>query len=208
MRNPVLKKLHMEDKEFVTSEEIKSYCSTFDINYYNTIRNLLSRGYLLRIFRGIFYVKTLEEVKFGKTKYSHLDLVSRGMELKGVSAWYFGLNTALKMNNATHEHFTVEHVLNDSIFRRDSMEIAGHEFKFTKLKKELFGFGVIEDPYMHSDIDKTILDFIYLWRYNGKEEKRILMDISEYREYITEDRIRRYAEHYPKTVKQTMEELL
>lgn len=204
----MLKKLHLEDKEFVTSDEVKNYCSTFDLDYNNTIRNLLSRGYLLRIFRGVFYVKTLEEVKFGKTKYSHLDLVSRGMELKGVSEWYFGLNTALKLNNATHEHFAVEYVLNDSIFRKNIMEIAGHEFKFTKLKESLFGFGVIDEPYMHSDIDKTILDFIYLWRYNGKEEKRIMMDISEYIGYITEDRIRKYSEHYPMSVKRTLEGLL
>ena len=140
--NPILKKLHLEEKEFVTSFEIRNYCDIFDYNYYNTIRNLTSRGYLLRIFKGVFYLKTFDEVKLGKMKYSHLDLVSKGLELKGVKNWYFGLQTALKLNNATHEHFTMDYVINDKLFRSKPITINGYRFKFVKLKKDLLGFGV------------------------------------------------------------------
>ena len=206
--NPILKKLHIEEKEFVTSDEIRKYCNFFDHDYYITIRNLTSRGYLLRIFKGVFYLKTFDEVKLGKMKYSHLDLVSKGLELKGVETWYFGLQTALKLNNATHEHFTLDHVINDSLFRSKPITINGYRFKIVKLKKGLFGFGMNRNKYKYSNMDKTILDLIYIWRYNGKSEEKIIMDISEYRDHIIPDRIIRYSLHYPKSVRTTLEGII
>ncbi len=206
--NPILKKLHLEEKEFVTSFEIRNYCDIFDYNYYNTIRNLTSRGYLLRIFKGVFYLKTFDEVKLGKMKYSHLDLVSKGLELKGVKNWYFGLQTALKLNNATHEHFTMDYVINDKLFRSKPITINGYRFKFVKLKKGLMGFGVNRNIIQYSDMDKTILDLIYIWRYNGKPEVKIIGDISEYRDHIVPDRINQYSIHYPKSVKRTLERII
>jgi len=74
--------LHLEGHEFVTSDEIKKFCTSYKLDYYNTIRYLTSKGYLLRIFKGIFYIKSFDEFKLGKIKYSHLELVSKGMELK------------------------------------------------------------------------------------------------------------------------------
>ena len=141
--NPVLRKLHLENREFVKADEIKGYCRDFKLEYYNTIRNLTARNYLIRIFKGIFYVRSFEDVKMGGTRYSHLELVSKGMDLKGISNWYFGLNTALKLNNVTHEHFTVDYVVSDTLFRNKPINIAGYKFRFVKLKKSLF-FG--RDP--------------------------------------------------------------
>jgi hypothetical protein len=51
-------------KEFITAEELKKYCKTINITYEITIRHLLSRGHAIRIFKGIFYIKTPEETKF------------------------------------------------------------------------------------------------------------------------------------------------
>ena len=78
--------------------------------------------YIIRIFRGIFYVKSLEEIKYKKVKYNHLELVAKGLELKGVKHWYFGLHTALKLNNATHEYFTIDYVITDSFYRNKPIE--------------------------------------------------------------------------------------
>src|SRR4030043_563174 len=122
--NLLLKKLAIDGKEFITSEELKRYCKSMGLNYEITIRHLVSRGYLIRIFKGIFYVKSLDEVKLGKSKYSHLELVAKGLELKGVKNWYFGLYTALKLNNMTHEHFAIDYVINDKLFRAKPIGIA------------------------------------------------------------------------------------
>lgn len=206
--NPVLKKIHLENKEFVKADEIKGYCKDFGLDYNNTIRNLMSRGYILRIFRGVFYAKSFDEMKMGSMKYSHLELVSKGMELKSISNWYYGLYTALKLNNITHEHFTVDYVVSDTLFRSKPINIAGYKFRFIKLKKSLFTFGIKEKKYRYSDLEKTILDLIYLWRYSSSPEEKIVMDIEDYMENISKKRIVKYSTRYPNTVRKVLEDLL
>ena len=174
----ILKKFHLTDKEFLTSNEIKFECSSLNLNYENVIRYFLRQKYIIRIFKGIFYVNSLEEIKYKSIKYSHLELVAKGLELKGVKNWYFGLYTALKLNNATHEYFTIDYVISDSFYRNKPITINNRRFKFHKLKLSLLKFGIIENKYRFSDLEKTVLDFIYLWIYNGKPKDRILMDIS------------------------------
>jgi predicted transcriptional regulator of viral defense system len=133
----LLKKLRIEEKEFVTSDELKNYCKPMDLNYEATIKYFIYRGYLTRIFKGIFHVKSLDDVKLGKAKYNHLELVSKGLELKGIKNWYFGLYTALKLNNMTHEHFAVDYVINDKLLRPKPMTISGYKFRFLKLSPRL-----------------------------------------------------------------------
>jgi hypothetical protein len=206
--NPVLRKLHLENREFVKADEIKGYCSDFGLDYYNTIRNLTARNYLLRIFKGIFYVRNFEEVKMGGARYSHLELVSRGMELKGISNWYFGLNTALKLNNATHEHFAVDYVVNDTLFRNRPIDIAGYKFRFVKLKKSLLTFGIKRKKYRYSDLEKTILDMIYISKYGSVPKEKIVLDIEEYIDGVSKNKIKKYSKSYPKTVQKILEEVI
>jgi len=200
--NFLLKKLKIDEKEFITSEELKRYCISMGLNYAITIRHLVSRGYLIRIFKGIFYVKTLDEAKFGKSKYSNLELVSKGLELKGVKNWYFGLYTALKFNNMTHESFAVDYVVNDKLFRSKPINIDGCKYRFVKLAPKLLQFGIIEENLRHSDPEKTILDFIYTWRYNGVPKEKIILDISEWAKGISCEKTKKYAVNYPKTVQE------
>ncbi|MBU4373973.1 MAG: hypothetical protein L6244_01295 [Candidatus Methanoperedenaceae archaeon] len=207
MAKLLIKKLHLGGEEFVTSETIKKYCKPLKLNHKSAIKYLLKEGYLLRIFRGIFYIRTFDEIKLGKSKYSHLELVTKGMELKGVKNWYFGLYTALKLNNLTHEHFAIDYMINDKIFRAKPIEIAGYKFRFLKLKPELFGFGIIKDTLRYSDPEKTILDFIYVWRYNGIPEEKIIMDISDYARGLSKKKMRVYAENYSKAVKEIAEKV-
>jgi predicted transcriptional regulator of viral defense system len=196
----LLKKLRLDQKEFITSEELKRYCKTLALNYEKAIKYYVSRGYLIRIFKGIFYVKSLDEVKLGKSKYNHLELVAKGLELKGVKNWYFGLYTALKFNNLTHESFTVDYVVNDKLLRSKPINIAGYKFKFVKLNPKLVEFGIIGNNLKYSDPEKTILDFIYTWRYNGVPETKIVLDISEWAKDLSIEKIKKYAVNYPKTV--------
>lgn len=206
--NPVLRKLHLENREFVKADEIKGYCRDFKLDYYNTIRNLTARNYLLRIFKGIFYVRSFEDVKMGGTRYSHLELVSRGMELKGISNWYFGLNTALKLNNATHEHFAVDYVVSDTLFRNKPIDIAGYKFRFVKLKKSLLTFGIKCKKYRYSDLEKTVLDLIYISNYSSVPKEKIVIDIEEYMGGVSKNKIKKYSRKYPKTVQKILEEVI
>ncbi|MCS4540854.1 MAG: hypothetical protein HY929_00800 [Euryarchaeota archaeon] len=202
----LLKKLRMEGKEFVSSTELKRYCKSMKLSYETVIRYFTSRGYLVRIFRGIFYIKSLDESKLGKTKYSHLELVAKGLEMKNVKNWYFGFYTALKLNNMTHEHFAIDYVVSDKIFRAKPMGIAGYEFKFIKLASPLLEFGVTKDRLRYSDAEKTILDFVYTWRYNGIPKERIVLDIKEWVKSVSKEKIKEYAKRYPKTIREIVEE--
>jgi predicted transcriptional regulator of viral defense system len=199
----------MDNKEFVTAEELKIYCKSMELNYEMIVRYFGMRGYLVRIFRGIFYVKSLEELKLGRNKYPHLELVAKGLELKNVKRWYFGLHTALKLNNMTHETFAVEDVLNDKLFRANPFTIAGYKFKFSRLSPALLGFGISKagNGVRYSDAEKTILDFIYIWRYNGIPEEKITADVSGWAKGASKEKLRAYAKKYPKTVAGIVERL-
>lgn len=206
----LLEKLWIEKKEFVNSAELKNYCGELKLDYASAIRYLLKRKSLVRIFKGIFYVKSLEEIRLGKRKYSHLEIVSRGLELKGIKNWYFGLHSALKLNNMTHEHFAVEEVVSDSLFRAKPVNIAGYKFKFVKISPPLLGFGIKDEGsgLRYSDPEKTILDFIYLSRHGGMEFKRILLEVSDWSENISRNRLKEYSKNYPKTVAEATKEMV
>jgi hypothetical protein len=196
------RKLWMDRKEFVTAEELKRYCKTMKLNYEMVVRYFGMRAYLVRIFRGVFYVKSLEELKLGRNKYNHLELVAKGLELKHVKNWYFGLHTALKLNNMTHETFAVEDVVNDKLFRANPIAIAGYKFKFSRLSPSLLGFGIRKagNGVRYSDPEKTLLDFIYLWRYNGIPQEKIVADVSGWEKGASKEKLMAYAKKYPKTV--------
>jgi predicted transcriptional regulator of viral defense system len=197
----LLRKLRLENREFITSEELRKHCREMRVRYDAAVRYFIKKGYIVRIFRGIFYVKPLEELKLGRAKYSHLELVAKGMDLKKVEDWYFGLHTALKLNNMTHEHFTIEEVVNSTIFRPRPFKIAGYSFRFVKLSPSLLRFGIEEkDGMRHSDAEKTILDFIYIWRYNGVPEERIIADVSDWAFGVSRAKLANYAGRYPATV--------
>ncbi|MCW4009936.1 MAG: hypothetical protein NWF05_04880 [Candidatus Bathyarchaeota archaeon] len=198
----LLKKLRIDKKEFVTAEELKRYCKALTLNYEKTIKYYVSRGYLIRIFKGIFYVKSLDEVKLSKAKHNHLELVAKGLELKGVKNWYFGLYTALKFNNLTHESFAVDYVVNDKLLRTKPINVAGYKFRFLKLAPKLLDFGILENNLRYSDPEKTILDFIYTWRYNGIPKEKIVLDVSEWAKDTSKEKIKKYAANYPKTVQE------
>jgi len=204
----LVKKLHLEGKEFVTSGDIEGTCKPLGLDHRNAIRYLLKERYLVRIFRGIFYVRAFDEIALGRSKYSHLELVSRGLGLKGVKNWYFGLHTALKLNDLTHEYFAVDYVLNDRIFRAKPIGIAGYKFRFLKLKPGLFDFGVVKDALRYSDAEKTILDLIHVWRYNGIAEEKIIMDLSEYAANVSKKKLLAYAGNYSRSVRETAKKVV
>jgi len=205
----LVEKLWMENKEFVTVKELKEYCKMLKLKHESVIRYLLKRKHLVRIFKGIYYIKSLEEFELGKTKYNHLELVAKGLELKGVKNWYFGLHTALKHNNMTHEYFTIDEVISDSIFRANPVNIVGYKFKFIKLTPPLIKFGIKSKGLLrYSDPEKTILDFVYLSLQEGMPSNRISMDVGDWAKDISENKLNKYVIKYPKTVAKTVEMII
>jgi predicted transcriptional regulator of viral defense system len=186
-----------------TKDEIKEACKRFDANPDNTTNYMISYGYLVRILRGLYYVKTFEEFELRKSPdiYKILFLSLNKLNVK----WYFGLYTGLRLNGLTHEFFDTIFVLNDQIYRPKEIKIAGEKVKFLKLSSKLVDFGVVnESDKRFSDVEKTLLDLIYISRYRSVPEGRIISMIGDYGKRVRNDKVLEYLRFYPKAVEKVV----
>ncbi len=186
--------------EILTREDFDSLANKYRFDKDTLRRVMLNKGYLVTIFRGVYYLKDYEEKKLNSLKYSPYELLALGLEKKGVK-WYFGLNSALKFLGLTHEVFPVNMVVNNKFNRTKPMKIAGSSFFFVKLKDSLF-FDIKKETsanniYLYySNIEKTLLDMIYL-------KKNI--DLNEYN--FNKSVFLKESSKYPRVVKKKIEEL-
>ncbi len=193
----IVEKLMRRNGKFILSSELKSDCKKLGLDYYVVIRYLIRNKYLVTIFRGIFYVYSIEERKFGKSEMVFYDILKEALRIKGVKNWYFGLETALKFNNFTHEYFNVDYVVSDSLYRAKPMNIMGHKVKFYKLSHKLVSFGIIANKLNYSDSEKTVLDLLYLKHYSIPEFKEVS-------ERLSKAKLVKYSKYYPKSIQEAL----
>ncbi len=196
----VIREFSLKGKRIITSEDLKDICLKYNFDFNNTKKLLLNKGYLLTIFRGIYYLKDYNERKTGVIMYSSSELLAEGLRIKGIKNWYFGLSTALKLLNLTHEVFTVNYVINDRFNRVNPISILGSKFLFRKIKTPLF-FGMERSKTKnninlnYSDLEKTFLDNLYL-------NKKPL----EYK--VSKAGLLKYSKYYPKNIQTRVKEWL
>lgn len=182
-----------------TKDEIAKICESFGANVDSTINFMISYGYFVRILRGLFYVKTIEEFGLKKSK-DILEVVSLGMNRLGVK-WYFGLHTSLRLNGLTHEFSDTVFVMNDKVYRSKEIHVRGQKVKFIKLVSRLFDFGIVTKNNMKfSDVEKTLLDLVYISRYRSVPETKALSTIEDYRANAETKKIKAYLKFYPKAM--------
>ena len=204
----LVRKLLLDKDRFVSDKTIKDYCGKLGISYVSAIKYLSKYHYIKSIMRGFFYVPSIEERKLYTTSPSIYEAISRAMEYKGVKNWYFGLESAIKLNAITHEVFTIDFVVSDTIFRPKPIEILGRRIKFVKLNKNLFNFGLKKAKFVvYSDLEKTILDLIHLRKYAGKTNKVIRDELIEWADEANKTKLKKYSKHYSKSVRKALEEL-
>jgi len=187
--------------KILTRKDFDSLATKYKFDKDTLRKVMLNKGYLITIFRGIYYLKDYEEKKLNSLKYSPYELLALGLEKKNVK-WYFGLNTALKFLGLTHEVFPVNIVINDKFNRTKSMKIAGSSFFFVKLKPSLFFYMKKESTgnnisLYYSKIEKTLLDMIYL-------KKKV--DLKEYK--FNKSLFLRGSNKYNRIVKKKIKEML
>ena len=201
------RKIEESGGKYVTREELRGYCKELGLDYLPSVKYLTHYRYLLRVLRGVFYARTIEERKTGKLRINHLEAIRDTLKLKGVSNWYFGLETAVNLNNITHEYYPTVTVVSDSIARPRPFDILGHKVRFIKISPKLFGFGVTGKNIPYSDPEKTLLDTVYLGRYNGLKESEIMDATADLLEHCSKDKLISYSKKYPKTVRKIVEAL-
>ncbi len=179
----------------ITKEELREACERFGESFEYIVNYYISRGYLIRILRGVYYVKTLEEYKFGKTP-DPMTLISKAMN-KLKLKWYFGLYTALRLNGITYEYYSRIFLVTPAITRPKPVTILGERVQFVKLKESLLGFGVVKrGEIQYSDLEKTLLDFIYLKRYNKRLNANAV--VREYAASAKAEKLIEYSRAYPR----------
>ena len=196
----IVEKLARNNKKFILSNEIKDYCIKLSLDYLPTIKYLLRNKYLARLFRGIFYIYSIEERKLGKSEMNYFEILKEALKIKGVKNWYFGLETGLKFNNLTHEYFTIDYVINDKIFRAKPIIIMGRKVKFYRLSRKMFVFGIIKNSINYSDSEKTLLDLLYLKHYTKEEFEEIAEELSKIK-------LLKYVKNYNKRAINIVKEL-
>ena len=204
----LVRKLLGRENRYIPDDELAAYCKSIGITYTKAVNYLGKYHYIDRILRGFFYIPSIEERKLKSGFPNPYEAIAKAMEYKKVKNWYFGLETGIKLNNITHESFTVDYVVSDTIFRPKPITILGRKVKFVKLKKNLFSFGIIENgSWRYSDLEKSLLDIIHIRKYNGKSDKAIIDELIEWGEHASKKKLKEYAKHYPLFVRKVAGEL-
>ena len=200
----IVRKLNSIEDRFITADRIKEYCSVLEMEYYDAIIYLTRHRHLYTILKGIFYKPSVAERKLKSLKIDHYEAIAKALGLKGIN-WYFGLETAIKFNNITHEFFAVDYIINDKIGR--TLKILGNKVKMVKLKPELLDFGIKKsNGFRYSDVEKTVLDIVYLKRYRGIKEENIANFITPLIKYCSKEKLKHYAKRYNKKMEEFVSE--
>jgi hypothetical protein len=197
----IVKKLHLFEGKYVTSPIIKEYCEIVGIGYYDAIAYLIRNNHLHTILKGIFYKPDMTERYFDVYSVTHCEALCEALRIKGITNWYYGLETAFSFNNVTHEYYAIDFVMTDTISRSKPSTILGKKVKFVKIKSSLFSFGILEhNGIRYSNIEKTLLDMMYLDSYRGKDIKESFASIRPYIPYVHLPLLKRYATYYNKKI--------
>jgi len=191
----IVEKLERSNKKFIVAHELRLDCEKLSIDYLTTVKYLLRNKHLARIFKGIFYIYSVKERKLGSSDMDFYDILKEALKIKNVNNWYFGLETALKFNNLTHETFVVDFIINDKIFRASPILIVGRKVKFYKLVPRILSFGIVKNDLKYSDPEKTAIDLLYLKHYKKPEFEELI-------EKMSKAKLMRYAKKYPKKIQE------
>jgi predicted transcriptional regulator of viral defense system len=191
--------------KIISKDELKAVGEKFGVRDIDKWLNYLQfKGYVIRIFRGVYYVKTLEEF-LSNSQPSVYELIAMVME-KGTLGWYFGLFTALRFNGVTHEYFTKIFVISDTVKKTKPIKIAGETVEFIKIKPALTKFGIKQQGVIkYSNLEKTLLDFIYLANYRSISKELALKTFKEYLPRADKRVLKRYVKDYPRSVLKVVE---
>jgi len=201
----VWRRLVHEEKSMASADEVRKLCSQAGLDYKNVVDYLQQAGYIDTVMREIFYIKTPREVELGYIDRPLNEIIGMAMEKRGISNWYFGLETALKYNHMTHQYFDITFIISDSYRTTKTVVMLGKRIKYHKWKSDLFTFGIKEKGVIrYSDAEKTLLDLAYRATYNGSDPVFTWYNyLEDYTKYDRK-RMRTYLNKYPKSLQKVL----
>ncbi len=195
-----------EGREVLTVRALAGMARRIGARPEHALRHLRRAGYLLPLFRGFYYVRTPEEVRLHTERHDPLALFALAAEAKGIGAWYFGLETALRLHGLTHEDRREETVVSRAFYRIRGVPIGSRRFVIHRWGPALFGFGLVRRAgYRVSDPEKTVLDLAYLDFWRARRRHAPHRAWTEYIGSVDARTLLRYLPHYPDEVRRWVE---
>lgn len=190
----------------ITREELEKLASYFNEDIEYLVNYLIQYGYVIRILRGLYYVKTPIEFSTGGSPPIY-KLLALGMN-RITENWYFALFTALVLNGLTHEAYTTVFLINDTLTRPKPIKINGTPVRILRSRRNIFDFGIItKDSLRFSDLEKTLLDFLYFANYGTLPESLAWRIWKEYVGTADAKKLREYSRWYPKSIQKVVEDV-
>jgi hypothetical protein len=205
----IWRKLRVDGSKVVTSEHVRQISQSMGKDYTRSLRYLLEHDYLVRIFRGIFYVNSPDERDAGTPDRPVLRIVAEALALKSVKHWYLGLETALRINGLTHEYFTVNYIITDSYRTTKIIRIADARYQFLKWSGSHFQSGIRREYELKfSDKEKTVLDLVYKRYLDSRDERNAISPFIEYEKMLEKAKVRQYLVEYPAKIQELVRKML
>ncbi len=151
-----------------------------------------------------YYIYSLEERYNNYCQFSEEELIFWVLEKMKVR-WYLGLETALKENKISWQALNVVTVINDKF--SGFKKLGNSKFRFIKTKEKRFNFGLIENKtnnnvkYFYSDLEKTYLDFLYFYAYEGKSIEIIKKSLDF---EVRKNKLLNYTKNYSRKIQEAI----
>jgi hypothetical protein len=175
------------------------------------INYLINKKDLIKIFADFYYVKNKKEIssKNFKKKHTLVGLVSKLLEMMKVEDWYFGLHSALRLHGISLKDNPAECLICSRVpFNSKRLEVLGKKLQVFVFKQNLFDFYIEKNGVKYSDLEKTFLDFIYLWKLNHVPDHKLLGILGKYRDKISKEKLITYSEIYPREIQLIINEFI
>lgn len=156
---------------------------------------------LIPLFKGYYYVRRPEDMGLLPPRHNALELFALGARAKGIGPWYFGLETALRLNGMTHEDGGVDFVVNARLFRPSAVKVGLRRFVILRWKPEMLAFGGLRDGLLRwSNPEKTLLDLAFHETNRAARGAPRAGLWTEYVGSVDTRKARAYLRHYPPRV--------
>jgi predicted transcriptional regulator of viral defense system len=205
----VWERLRLDGARYISEEGLGKLCAEAGREFCACRNYLLEHGYLHRIFRGLYYVSDRDELDKGLPGGSALKIVGRALAFKGVRHWYFGYETALKLNGLTHEYFTVDYLVTDALRTTKPVGILGRRFAIMRRDRRRFRDGIVRSGGIRfSDPERTVLDLAHRAFITGRPAEDAAGLLEEYGARADKKKLRSYIASYPPGFRAFMERYL
>ena len=200
----IIDKLRLRKDKIISKKEIIETIEEYQriykikVNILSLWTYLRKDNYVKRILKDYYYIYSLEEKHNKYCIFSEEELVFLVLKKMKIK-WYLGLESALKKNNLIWQAQNVIIIINN--YFSGIKEIKNTKFRFIKTKENKFNMGLIKKysnnkvKYSYSDLEKTLLDFIYFNKNISTETMKKNFNFK-----IRNNKIKDYLKHYPKKV--------